>query len=111
MATPDQAVFVRYMLFNLASVVGWRVVTNAKQRQLDTDNVRENAKRVTHNYAIGDPFYVEMTGIYGKLDYRKHGLYRISEVFTDGTVRVQRVQVDEIINTRRLKPHFAEYAQ
>ena len=49
MATPVQAVFGRYMLFNLASVVDWRVVTAVKQRQVDIDNVRENAKRVTHD--------------------------------------------------------------
>ena len=41
MATPDQDIFGRDMLFNLASVVDWRVVTAAKQRQLDIDNVRE----------------------------------------------------------------------
>ena len=40
MDTPGQAVFGRYMLFNLTSVVDWRVVTAAKQRQLYIDNVR-----------------------------------------------------------------------
>ena len=30
MATPGQAVFVKYMIFNLAPVVEWRVVTAAK---------------------------------------------------------------------------------
>ena len=86
MATPGQAVFGRDMLFNLASVVDWRVVTAAKQRQVDIDNVRENSKQVTHDYAIGDQFYVEMTGIYRKLDYREQGKYTITEVFTNGTV-------------------------
>ena len=39
-ATPVHAVFIRNMLFNLASVVDWRVVTTVKQRQVDIDNVR-----------------------------------------------------------------------
>ena len=52
MANPGQAVFGRDMLFNLASVVDWRIVTAAKQRQLDIDNVRENARQVTHDYPI-----------------------------------------------------------
>ena len=86
MATPCQAVLGRYMLFNLASVADWRVVTAAKQHQLVIDNVRENAKQVTHDYAIGDQVYVEITGIYQKLDYRKQGPYIITEVFTNGTV-------------------------
>ena len=96
------------MLFNLASVVDWRVVNAANQRQVDIDNVRENAKWVTHDYAIEDQVYVEITGIYCKLDYRKQELYRITEVLTNSKVRVQRGQVNEIINMRWLKPHFVE---
>ena len=60
LATPVQSVFVVYMLFNLASVEDWRVVTAVKQRQVYIDHVRENTRRVTHDYAIGDQFYVEM---------------------------------------------------
>ena len=41
---PGQDVFGKDMIFNLASVVDWRVVTVAKQRQIDIDNFRENAK-------------------------------------------------------------------
>ena len=40
MATPVQAVFVRDMIFNLASVVDWQFATTAKQRQVDTDYIR-----------------------------------------------------------------------
>ena len=61
-----------------------------------------------HDYTIGDRFYVEMTGIYRKLYCKKQGPYRIPEVFTNGTVRFQQVQVNERINIRRLKPHFDE---
>ena len=86
MATPVQAVFVRDMIFNLASVVYWQFATTAKQRQVGIDNVRENSKRGTHDYAIGNLVYVEMTDIYRKLDYKKQGPYRITEVFTNVTV-------------------------
>ena len=44
MATSDQDVFVRDFLFKLESVVDWRVATAAKQRQVDIDDVRENAR-------------------------------------------------------------------
>ena len=108
MATPGQAVFGRYMLFNLASVVYWRVVTAAKKHQVDIDNDRENAKRVTHGYAIGYQFYVEMTGIYRKIYYSKQGPYIIAEVFTNSTVRFQRGKFNEIINVRQLNSHFDE---
>ena len=62
-ATPGQDIFGIYVLFNLASVIDCQVATAAKQRQLDIDHVRENLKRFTHDYAIGDQVYVEMTGI------------------------------------------------
>ena len=70
MDTPGQAVFGRDMIFNLASVVDWRVVTAAKQQQEDIDIVQENARQVMHDCAIGNRCYVEMTGIYHKLDYK-----------------------------------------
>ena len=54
MVTPGQAVFGRYMLFNLASFIDRKVVTTAKQLQVDIDNARENSRQVTHEYAIGD---------------------------------------------------------
>ena len=75
MATPGQDVFGRDMQFNLASVLDWQVVTAAKQKQVEIDNFQENATRVTNDYAIGDQFYVEMTGIYHKLYYNKQELY------------------------------------
>ena len=69
------------MIFNLTSVVYWRVITAGKQRQVDIYNFRENAMQVTHEYAVGDIVYVEMTGIYRKLDYKKQGPYIITEIF------------------------------
>ena len=40
MATPVQDVFGRDMLFNLTSVIYWRVATAANQLQVNIDNVR-----------------------------------------------------------------------
>ena len=59
---------------------------SAKQRQVDIDNVQENARQVTHGYAIGDQVYVEITGIHKKLDYNKKEPYRTTEVFKNITV-------------------------
>ena len=49
-----KSVFGRDIIFNLASVIYWRVITAAKHRQVDIVNVQENAKRVTHDYAVGN---------------------------------------------------------
>ena len=86
MATPCQAILGRYMLFNLASVVYWRVVTPTERRQIDIDNVPIKARQVTHDYAVGNVVYVEINGIYHKLDYKKQSSNRIIEVFKNSTV-------------------------
>ena len=74
------------MIFNIASVIDWRVITAGKHQQVGIDNVQENARRVTHDYTIGDLVYVEITGIYLKIDYSKQGPYIITELFINGTV-------------------------
>ena len=81
MAMPGQAIFGRDMLFNLVLVVDWRVATAEKQRQVEIYNVRENSRRVTHDYVIGDRVYVEITVIWSKPGYKKQGTYIITEVF------------------------------
>ena len=63
-----------------------------------------------HEYAIGDQVYAEMTGIYCKPDYKKQVTYRITELFTNGTVQFQLEKVNNTINRIRLKPLFDEYA-
>ena len=110
MAISGQAVSGRNIFFNLASVVDWRVITAAKQRQVEIDNVRENSRQVTHDYAIGDQVYVEMTGIYHKLDYNKQEPYRTTDFLTNGTVWLKQGQLNEKINIKLLNPHFDEYA-
>ena len=94
-ATSGQSFFGRDMIFNLVLVVDWRVITPGKQRHVKIDNVQNNSRLVTHDYAIRDLLYAEMTGIYRKLEYKKQGLYTITEVFTNGTVKFQWVQVNE----------------
>ena len=82
--TSGQASFVRDRIFNLASGLYWQVTTAEKQRHVDMDNIQENARRVKHDYANGILVYVEMTGIYRKLDYSKQVLYRITAVVSNG---------------------------
>ena len=61
-----------------------------------------------HDYAVGDLVYGGITGIYRKLYYKKQLHYIITSVFKNYSVRVQRVQVNELINIRLFTPHFVE---
>ena len=51
-STPDQSIFVRDMIFNLASVFDWQVITTRKHQKFDIDNVRKIAKQFRHNYKV-----------------------------------------------------------
>ena len=62
--TPAQLVFDRDMIFNLSTaVVNWRAITLRKQKQVDRDNLCENARRITHDYAEQDKVFVIPDGI------------------------------------------------
>ena len=61
-----------------------------------------------HNDATGNWVYVEMNGIYLKLDYKKQGPYRIKKVFANGTVQVKMGKVNKQIDIIWLKPHLFE---
>ena len=106
--SPAQLVFGRDMIFNLSTVVDWRAITLRKQKQVDRDNLRENSRRVNYDYAEQDKVYVKPDGIYRKLDYQKKGPYTITQVHANGTVRIDRGNVSERINIRRLEPYFEE---
>ena len=49
--------------------------------------------RFMHDYANGDLLYVEMNGIYRNIDSKKKVPCIITELFTNGTVKVPRRQV------------------
>ena len=105
-ATPAQLVFGRDMIFNLKSLINWRTMNLERQRKADVANKRENSKRIDYDYKVGQKAYIVNTDIHRKLHGPKKGPYLITEVYTNGNVRLQRGVVNERINIRRLEPHF-----
>ena len=105
-ATPAQLVFGRDMMFNLSTLVDWKELSIRKQNLVDKANLRENRNRVDYDYQINDEVYIKREGIFRKLDNPKLGPFQITDIYTNGTVRIQRGPVNERINIRRLEPHF-----
>ena len=105
-ATAAQFVFGRDMMFNISTLVNWKELSLKKQALVDKANLRENKHRIDYDYQVDDLVYVTKDGIFKKLDSPKKGPYPITEVFTNGTVCIQRGNVNERINIRRLEPHF-----
>ena len=110
-ATPAQLVFGRDMLFNIKALINWKELSLKKQKLVDKANLRENRNRVDYDYTVGHKVYIKNDGVQRKMDCPKEGPFKegpfeITDVFTNGTVRIQRGNVNERINIRRIEPHF-----
>ena len=69
---------------------------------------RENSKRISHDYAPGDQVLVTKDGHFRKLDEPYKGPFPITDVYVNGTVRIQRsASVSERINIRRITPYWS----
>jgi hypothetical protein len=58
-------------------------------------------------FTVGQQVYIVTDGVQRKLDRPKTGPFEITEVYTNGTVRIQQGAVNKRINICRLEPHFA----
>ena len=73
---------------------------------MDKANLRENKHRGDYDYTVGQNIYIKNDGMQRKMDSPKQGPFKITEVFTNGTVRIQHGNVNKRINIRRIEPHF-----
>lgn len=108
-ATPGQAIFGRDMLFDIPFVTDWAEVGRRRQQLVDCSNLRENAKRLDFDYVVGSKALIikATDGSYlPKAEDKNEGPYEVTQVYTNGTVRLQRGSVNERINIRRLTPYF-----
>ena len=105
--TPGQLVFGRDLMFNIKHVANWESIRKRKQDIIDKNNERENAKRKRHTYNIGDKILLRK-GTEFKYEQPYTGPHDILEVFQNGTVRIQKGAVAEIVNIRRITPFIRE---
>ena len=69
-------------------------------------NTHENLCRVDFDYAVGQKVLLKKDGILRKAEDKYVGPYNITQVHTNGTIRVQRGTMSERINIRRATPYF-----
>ena len=94
------------MVFNMNKAVDWQLMQKQKQDQILRDNIRENLKRVDHDYKAGDKVMLIRKGIIRKLSRKKKGPYTIARVHTNGTVTIKKGNSLERLNIRRIEPIF-----
>ena len=105
-ATPGQLVFGRDMVLPIQFQADWARIKLRKQETINKSNAQENARRIDHDYQVGDRVLLEKPGILRKMSQPRTGPFEIIKVHTNGTVRIRRNNVTEQVNICCLTPYF-----
>ena len=104
--SPGQLVFGRDMIFNIQHKANWEYIRQRKQKIINKNNQKENAKCIPHNYKEGDLVMLEK-GTENKCESPFSGPHKIMKVNDNGTVRVEVKNVTDTYNIRRIKPYIS----
>ena len=77
-ATPGQLIFGRDMLLDLKFDPNYKQMWAHKQKRISYDNVRENSKRISHDYMVGEYVYILKDGQYCNLEGDNQGPFYIT---------------------------------
>jgi hypothetical protein len=91
-ATPCQLVFGRDMIHNIAFRVNWYQIQKRKQDIINKSNQKENKNksRIPYEYKVSDQVLLETPGILRKLSTPRIGPYPVTNVYKNGTIRIQK---------------------
>ena len=92
------------MLFNNPYIAVWTIIGQPRELLVDQNNTRENLKRIDFDYTVGNKMLLKNYGILRKAEDKNVSPYMIAQVHTNGTVRIQRGNISERLNIRRLIP-------
>jgi hypothetical protein len=107
-ATPCQLVFGRDMIHNIAFRANWDQIQKRKQDIINKSNQKENKSRIPYEYKVGAQVLVETPGILQKLSTPCTGPYPVTNIYKNGTIRIQKGIVSERVNIRRITPFNPE---
>ena len=111
-ATPTQLVFNRDAILNISFEADWQYIKDRKQKLIVQNNRRENTKRISHQYNVGDEVMInnDPSRKHGSAQFK--GPYRVTRVYDNGTVKLTRAAqaggaVHETWNIRKIQPSMA----
>ena len=87
--SPGQLVFGRDMILNIKHQANWEYIRKRKQSKINDNNEKENAKRIPHEYNIGDQVLIRKGTEY-KYEQPYEGPFPILQVHDNGTVKIQK---------------------
>ena len=89
-ATAADLVYCREIIFNRDHVPNWEQMRKNKQGLIIKNNLKENAKRIEHDYRVGDDVLYRSRGDKKQKHERPYdGPFKILKIFSNGTVRLQ----------------------
>ena len=98
-------VYNRDMLIDVPLIADLTVIRDQQQALVDKNLCRQNSKRQEHTYIVGQYIWVKNYEE-DKMLPKLLGPYPIVQVFTNGTVDIQRTPtVRDRMNLRWLRPH------
>jgi hypothetical protein len=70
---------------------------------------RENASRINHDHKVVDKVLLMKPGKHlRKLEAPRTGPHKVTVIYTNGTLHIQKGYVYDILNIRRLFPYFED---
>ena len=94
------------MLFDLPYIADWNAIGQRRQKIANQTNARENRGRVDYDYVVGQKVMLTNDGTkLRKAQDRYLGPFTITQVHTNGTIRIQRGSMSERLNIRRVTPY------
>jgi hypothetical protein len=105
-ASPGQLVFGRDMLLPIKFKANWAEIKARRQDEIRRYNERENKGRKNYDYEVGDRILLTDARKRSKLSPPREGQNLVEQVFTNGTILIQRGALSERVNIRRVTPYF-----
>ena len=104
-ATPCQLVFGRDAMVNQTSEADWEQICARKQKLINQNNAKENAKRTPFEFKVGEQILLktEQKTKFGRDPYE--GPCTILQVNDNGTLKYQYKNVIDAINIRMVDPY------
>lgn len=108
-ASPMQAVFGRDAIVNVQHHANWAYIKKNKQKLVEINNQRENAKRLPYTYQVGQLVLIkaEQNLKYGSDAYL--GPYTVVGVNNNGTVRIDEGKITDTYNIRNITPYVSAH--
>jgi NADH:ubiquinone oxidoreductase subunit len=108
-ATPAQLVFGRDAILNIQFEANWNLIQRNKQRIIQKNNKKENAKRIPHEYKVNDKVLCTSKPTLSKFGSNPwEGPFQILKVNNNGTVCLRKGVVIETVNIRQIQPYHTE---